>query len=212
LILRARGASYVRVSERIENSRLFNNATVIPNIVDSKILIMAPKKSDIAISQGKLLFVGRLSREKRPDLFIELARATGYRSVIIGDGQLGSHLRKISKDLVNLKFSGQQLNPWNLASRCDLLVLTSDYEGDGLVALEAISIGIPVALRATPNLQEMGFPARNYFEDIPALAARITKNHFDDFRLSDLERDLILKNRNPEEVSRLWLEYMLSHK
>jgi len=209
-ILRTRGANYVRVSERIGIFPLFSGTAVIPNIIDPKIIGTEFKQSEVQNSQGKLLFVGRLSKEKRPDLFIELARETKFESLIIGDGQLSFTLRQDSKDVGNLKFLGQKLNPWEFASNRDLLVLTSDYEGDGLVALEAISIGIPVALRRTSDLERIGFPQKNYFDDVPALAARIAKNHFNDFELSDLERSQILRNRSPEEVLRLWLQFLLS--
>lgn len=209
-ILYIRGASYVRVSERINIFRRFNNTWVIPNIIDPKIIASEITQSKVPDLQGKLVFVGRLSKEKRPDLFIELARETKFESLIIGDGLLGLALRQGSKDVRNLRFLGQQLNPWEFASAQDLLVLTSEYEGDGLVALEAISLGIPVALRNTSDLQRIGFPLRNYFEDIPTLAARIAKNDFSDFELSDFERSQILKDRSPEEVSRLWLQFLLS--
>ena len=209
-ILYIRGASYLRVSERIKSSHQFNESRVIPNIIDPKIIASQVKQNDVPDSQGKLVFVGRLSKEKRPDLFIELARKTKFESLIIGDGLLGLALRQGSKEVGNLRFLGQQLNPWEFASARDLLVLTSEYEGDGLVALEAISLGIPVALRSTSDLQRIGFPLRNYFEDIPTLAARIAKNDFSDFELSDSERSQILKDRNPEEVSRLWLQFLLS--
>ena len=209
-ILYIRGASYVRVSKRISISRRFSNTCVIPNIIDPKIISSDVKQSEVPDSRGNLLFVGRLSKEKRPDLFIELARQTKFESLVMGDGLLGLALRQSSKDLGNLRFLGQQLNPWEFASDRDLLVLTSEYEGDGLVALEAISLGIPVALRSTADLRSIGFPQRNYFEDIPTLAARIAKHDFSEFELSDFERSQILKNRSPEEVSRLWLQFLLS--
>lgn len=213
-ILYIRGASYVRVSDRINISHhvnnTSNNVSVIPNIIDPNVIASGFNQSEELDSKGKLLFVGRLSKEKRPDLFIDLARETKFESLIIGGGFLSSALRQGSKDVGNLRFLGQQLNPWQFASAQDLLVLTSEYEGDGLVALEAISLGIPVALRSTSDLQRIGFPLRNYFEDVPTLAARIAKNHFSDFELSDFERSQILKNRSPEEVSRLWLQFLLS--
>ncbi len=209
-ILRTRGARYVRVSERINIYPLFNDTLVIPNIIDAKIIATELMQSKVPNARGKLLFVGRLSREKRPDLFIELARETEYEALVIGDGELSLPLRQDSEDVANLSFLGQQLNPWKFASSQDLLVLTSDYEGDGLVALEAISIGIPVALRCTSDLQRIGFPLKNYFEDIPALASRIAKNNFSDFELSDFEVSQILKNRSPEKISRLWLQFLLA--
>jgi glycosyltransferase involved in cell wall biosynthesis len=212
LILRVRGAICVRVSDRIDVSPHFKNAEVIPNIIEPKIFVCFSNQRDDSHSQGKLLYIGRVSREKRPDLFIELARTTGIEAVIIGDGRLRLSLERDSKDILNLKFLGQQLNPWEIASKRDLLVLTSDYEGDGLVALEAISMGIPVVLRKTSDLLKIGFPQRSYFEDIPALATRLATSNFMEFELAGSERRQILKGRNPGEVSRLWLNLLLSLK
>ena len=210
LILRARGATYVRVSERIEVSSFFKNSIVIPNMIDQRVIYPQSKKVMGGELLGKLLFVGRFSKEKRPELFIEIARASGIESLLIGDGILRFSLQQECTDLHNLKFLGHQLNPWEFASERDLLVLTSDFEGDGLVALEAISIGIPVALRNTPDLQRMGFPDRNYFDAIPALVSRLNESGFGDFQLTEDQRLEILKNRNPELVSKLWVEFLIS--
>ena len=210
IILRLRGTAYVRVSERIEPSPLFKDDAIIPNIVDPEIIGSKSRQSEVSEREGRLVFIGRLSKEKRPDLFIELVRKTGLKAVIIGDGQLRSSLEQSSQSVLHLEFLGQQLNPWDLATDRDLVVLTSDYEGDGLVALEAISIGIPVVLRSTADLLRIGFPDRNYFPDIPTLAVSILNSDFEEFRLNDLERLGILKNRNPEVVSRLWLKLLFS--
>ena len=211
-ILLLRKAKYVRVSERINISTQFNDTQIIPNIIDPNIFDNKIKQNEIPKSLGKLIFIGRLSKEKRPELFIELARITQIESIIIGDGLLSSTLRKESEDVGNLKFLGQQLNPWEFASNRDLLIMTSEYEGDGLVALEAVSLGIPVALLKNSDLQSLRFPQRNYFDDIPTLATHITKRNFEDFELNVFERNHILENRSPETISRLWIQYLLSLK
>lgn len=210
LILRTRQATYLRVSERIEVDSLFNNRTVIPNIVDPKVLMPQTKVRPEEQFSGNLMFVGRLSKEKRPDLFVDLARTSGFKSLIIGDGLLRLSLEQDSKDIPNLTFLGQKQNPWESASEQNLLVLTSDYEGDGLVALEAISIGIPVALRRTPDLQRMGFPQRSYFDDIQSLSLRLHTSGFSEFQINEAERMRILRDRTPEVITKLWLEFLYS--
>ncbi len=210
LILRARQTTYLRVSDRIEPGSLFKNRTVIPNIIDPKVLMPRARVRLEKQLRGNLLFVGRLSQEKRPELFVELARTTGFKSLIIGDGLLRLSLEQDSKGIPNLMFLGQKQNPWESTSEQDLLVLTSDYEGDGLVALEAISIGIPVALRRTPDLQKMGFPQSNYFDDIQSLSLRLHASGFSEFHINETERLTILRNRNPEVITKLWLEFLSS--
>ena len=210
LILRTRRATDLRVSERIEVDSLFNNRTVIPNIVDPKVLMPQTKVRPEEQFSGNLIFVGRLSKEKRPDLFVDLARTSGFKSLIIGDGLLRLSLEQDSKDIPNLTFLGQKQNPWESISEQNLLVLTSDYEGDGLVALEAISIGIPVALRRAPDLQRMGFPQRCYFDDIQSLSLRLHTSGFNEFQINEAERMRILRDRSPEVITKLWLEFLYS--
>lgn len=210
LILKARKATYLRVSERIEANLLFKNRTVIPNIVDPRVLMPQNQVRPEKQLRGNLLFVGRLSKEKRPELFVELARTTGFKSLVIGDGLLRFSLEQASRGIPNLIFLGQKLNPWESTSEQDLLVLTSDYEGDGLVALEAISLGIPVALRRTPDLLRIGFPHSNYFDDIQSLSFRLHTSGFGEFQITEAERMTILRNRNPEATAKLWFEFLSS--
>jgi glycosyltransferase involved in cell wall biosynthesis len=209
-ILKARGANYVRVSERIRTYPIFKNALTIPNIIDPSILKRYPQLIADSDSQGRLLFIGRTSREKRPDLFAELAKNTGFASVLIGDGVLRESLQKEFQDIDNLKFLGQQIDPWRFANQNDLLVVTSDYEGDGLVALEAVSLRIPVALRDTPDCRRMGFPENNYFEDLPTLIFRLKSLGKSQFSISESEKERLLANRNPESVTQSWLKLLKS--
>lgn len=210
LILQRRGAVYVRVSERIISFKNSKSSIVIPNIIDPEVVGKESGTRIATKSERRLIFIGRLSEEKRPDLFVDLARESGLQSIIIGDGQLRSQLQKSSQLVRNLNFLGQQMNPWEWVTNNDLVVVTSEYEGDGLVALEAISIGLPIALRKTSDLLKIGLPEKNYFEDVSSLVERLKGSDFLEFEVGSAERDQILKNRNPKVVTEKWLNLIFS--
>jgi glycosyltransferase involved in cell wall biosynthesis len=210
-ILRIRGASWVRVSEKIPSHPSFQRQALIRNIIDPKIFQANFKLHGGNNATGRLIFIGRLSQEKRPDLFIQLARKTGINSVVIGDGVLRIALQVENKDLTSLEFLGQCNNPWENISEKDLIVVTSEFEGDGLVALEAAAIGIPVALRDTQDLRAIGFPGKNYFEDTLELSGKISGSDFSSFHLEQTQSQRILAGRNPEVVSLEWFKYILGN-
>ena len=211
-ILKLRGASWIRVSERIPLNFGFAVQATIPNIVNPDVLLVNSRNYQSDASPGKLVFVGRLSNEKRPDLFVELARKTGIASIVIGDGVLLPSLLAETNNLASIEFLGQRKNPWECVSPNDLVVITSDYEGDCLVALEAAIIGVPVALRNIPDLSAIGFPLNNYFENISDLTKRINDLNFKSFLMDDSQKKKILAGRSAEEVSLKWLSFIHDHR
>ncbi len=102
-----------------------------------------------------ILFVGRLGREKRPELFVKLAKEITIQHPkanltfrIVGDGPLRSELEKLSTKLGLsgdvLLFNGEQSDISEIYRNSNMLILTSDYEGTPNVVLEAMAHGLPV--------------------------------------------------------------------
>ena len=56
---------------------------------------------------------------------------------------------------------GWQPRPWELAGEADALILASDYEGFPLVAIEALSNGIPVISTPVSGIVELIKPGVN---------------------------------------------------
>lgn len=98
------------------------------------------------------LTLGRLSPEKDHEKLIRAfktvhSRNNNVRLVIAGQGPLRSYLDSLIRklDLVEYVFlAGQQLNPFPLFAKADCFVLSSNHEGQGMVLLEAMTLGKPI--------------------------------------------------------------------
>ena len=90
----------------------------------------------------RVIYIGRLSPEKRVDLFIEAAESLpGYRFTVAGDGPLRADVEAASARLSNLQYRGwvDRQGVLELLDESDVLVLPSTVETFGTVALEALA-------------------------------------------------------------------------
>jgi len=120
-------------------------ARVIQNFVSP-----APCES---AATGKIAFVGRLSREKGPDTFCRLIDRLGYEAAVYGDGPMLDLLQQRYGQ--RLTFYGQVEDMADRWRDIELLCITSRAEGLPMVALEAMSRGIPVIAFALGGLTQL---------------------------------------------------------
>jgi glycosyltransferase involved in cell wall biosynthesis len=163
----SRWSKNIAVSQEISRS-LPRPATFIDNFVTMPAL---------AGSHGqKIGFVGRLSHEKGPDHFVELARR--YKDlpfVMFGDGPMRVSIEASAPR--NLEIMGSVPGMADYWSTLSLLVMPSRQEGLPMAALEAMSYGVPVAafgVGGLPRLIENG--VTGYLAepgDVAGLAARV---------------------------------------
>jgi glycosyltransferase involved in cell wall biosynthesis len=98
-----------------------------------------------------IAIVGRLSREKGVDIALNviqkvLLEHTDAKLWVIGDGKEMSNLQKQSKDLGisnSVCFFSHVNNVQDLLAQCSMLIMTSRWEGFGLVLLEAMKLKMP---------------------------------------------------------------------
>ena len=98
----------------------------------------------------EFLYIGRLDkRQKRLDvLFNALVNVSGdYRLTIIGDGPNRDVLHALATQMGlerHIRWLGWKENPWAFVEEVSALLLTSEFEGFGVVLVEALIRGIPV--------------------------------------------------------------------
>jgi glycosyltransferase involved in cell wall biosynthesis len=105
----------------------------------------------------KLLWMGRLNRQKRPDLAVEaLARVRLHcdaRLLLCGEGPLARKLERrvaalgLCRDVERLGFVA---NPFPLLRRADLFLSTSDFEGLPNALIEAQGLGLAAVASRCP--------------------------------------------------------------
>ena len=104
-------------------------------------------------------FLGRLSVEKNPLLFLEVADKCSQDDSILfsiaGEGPLQNKVVSKCTRLNNVRFEGFFSNPKEYLNNIDCLFITSDIEGIPLVAMEALSLGIPVVSTDVGGMKEI---------------------------------------------------------
>jgi CDP-glycerol glycerophosphotransferase len=134
----------------------FDYCNNVVNADEAKRLAVDPLEKDLQkwMDAGRTNFVtlGRLSPEKGHAklirAFAELVETNpDSKLAILGDGPLRQDLQDLIKNLSlepNVLLAGLRFNPFPALKRADCFVFSSDYEGQGLVVLEALILGKPV--------------------------------------------------------------------
>lgn len=138
----------------------------------------APKSAPIW--QDYLIFVGKLKNSKRVDVLIRAYGASKVPNplVLVGQGDGLTALKALVAELKLEKqviFAGFMPNPYPLIKNARLMVLSSDYEGLGMVILEAIALKTPVISTDCRSGPAEILPKRNLSPvgDVNALANQI---------------------------------------
>lgn len=132
-----------------DDSDLFekNGTPVLPTLTEHGMEAIEFSQDDF-----KIVSVGRLSPEKGFDLLIkavaELApKYPQLKLYILGGGPLKGTLKSLVEQLGiqnHVYFLGQRRNPFFIVKRADVFALTSHYEGQSMVILEALTVGTHV--------------------------------------------------------------------
>lgn len=204
--LQLRGTIWIRVSDHINpwpKSLKFHEAIPNPIHLNSEL-----RNSKSLKPIRRLVYVGRLSIEKNPKFLLEIGQRLNIDILIIGDGIQRHELQNLAiNNNVRAEFLGHVIDPWSQIRIDDLLVIPSEYEGDGLVVLEALSRGIPFILSRIPAFLRFNLPTTNYFGS--------TEDFIEIFNLVKEKPDLLipsgdfanflLSQRNIETVSTKWI-------
>ena len=120
----------------------FKNLAVCPLGVDTSLFVRAPQAHDRGLARPVFAFFSRVAPEKSPEEFLKLD-LPGTK-LVIGDGPDRKRLEKKYPKAVFAGFQrGRDLADW--LSSVDVVVMPSRTETFGLVVIESLAMGIPVA-------------------------------------------------------------------
>lgn len=123
------------------------------------------KRKDLNIPEDAFVvgMVGRMSPQKAPDVFVQMAKLVkdevpDAHFIIVGNGEQEDEIRKYAEDngfLDSLHITGWVENPMSYVELFDVACLLSRWEGFGLVLPEYMMVGKPIVasnVDAIPNI------------------------------------------------------------
>ncbi|MEJ7174459.1 glycosyltransferase [Staphylococcus caprae] len=130
-------------SDRFEK----NGESVLINIKNGNVQTVEFSNNDF-----KIVSIGRLSPEKGFDLLINavaklVPKYPNIKLYIMGEGPLKKSLQSLIKKLKmrnHVFLLGHRKNPFYVMKQSNLFALTSHYEGQSMVLLEALTLGVNV--------------------------------------------------------------------
>lgn len=167
-------------------------------------------------------FVGRLSPEKGPEVFVRAAlqlrsRCPAARCVIVGEGPMEAAMRQLIAQCglaEHVLMAGPRSDMPALYNELDLLVSSSHSEAMPLAVMEAMASGLPVVatrVGGLPDMVEHGrtgwLVARNDFDDLAARCATLLADPGQRRQMGERARQRVLERMNlddcVERVARL---------
>ncbi len=133
-------------------------------------------------------FVGRVTRIKRPDRFLDVVREIERRGLdieffIAGDGELLESCRaRIAGEGLPVKILGWQGNIERVLAAADIVILTSDNEGTPLSLIQAGMSALPVVTTRVGSVPEVvldgvtGFVTNLYVQEIADALEKLAKS------------------------------------
>ena len=120
----------------------------------------ARKLLGVSLDATVVTFVGRLTRIKRGERFISLARRLeaefgNATFVVVGDGPEREMLEREARGLGNVVFAGWQSDMAQVYAASDLLVLTSDNEGMPVALIEGAMQGVPAVATDVGSVRQV---------------------------------------------------------
>ena len=150
---------------------IYNGVEIDQYLFDEEIRLKYRKKFGYSDDDIIIGHVGRLSKEKNQEHLLRILKeldSSKYKMVIVGDGDLNGHLKKVARELgvvERVLFLGNRNDVCYLYNMFDIFVFPSLYEGLSMALIEAQANGLPVVASSTisPNTKIN----RNFvFEDI----------------------------------------------
>ncbi len=129
-----------------ERIHLIPNAIAAPRALSR---IEARRQLGLPVDGFVVGWIGRLSREKGPDVMLQALASSepAFHLSVIGEGPERDSLRRLAEQLgiaSRLTFHGEVANAASLMNAFDAIVISSRTEGTPITLLEAMAVGVPV--------------------------------------------------------------------
>jgi hypothetical protein len=157
----------IAVSEYTKNI-IRKNYEIYPgkiHVVHNAFVSSEIKKIHKETGEMNVLFMGRLSRQKGVDTFIDIAEIVYQKYplvqfIIAGDGELRTEIEEriensIACDNINLMGFLEEEEKKNLLAITDIFCMPSESEPFGLAGLEAAAAGIPCVISKQSGISEI---------------------------------------------------------
>ncbi len=168
---------FLIANSAVAQQRLLNHGVspqkieFVRNVVENEGIPVRP--DNLSDRPLKILFAGRLDRNKRPERFVRLAAILNerfpklpLRFQIAGDGELRGELEIMALELGllpdKLNFLGICPEMNKIYRQADILISTSDREGTPNVILEAMAHGLPVVATKVGGTAEILDESRGF--------------------------------------------------
>lgn len=186
--------------EFVFNKLIQDKEEIIGNPVDTeKIIKLSGNNKE---KRFDIVYLGRLSAEKNPKEFIEIVKEIVKKKpylkcVMIGDGlEKEDCIKLISKYNLedNIEMVGFLDNPYKLLKMSKIMCITSNWEGFGLVAAEALTLGVPVIAKNIGGLKDI--------VDSNCGDLVITREEFINKILNLLNDEMLLKEKSKNAINK----------
>lgn len=155
LLAGLRADKILTVSKSIEEEYIFskflkNKIKCIGNPVSRKKILDKVSECDYE-KKYDICCVGRLTPQKNPKRFLDIIneikkKKNDIKVIWIGKGEQLEEAERYKEQLnlqENVTFLGFKKNPYKYMAGSKIFMLTSDWEGYGLVSFEALTLGLP---------------------------------------------------------------------
>ena len=209
-----------KVQDYVEKKQKIKVQTIYNGVKTKEIQQIKKKKNEFINEKNfNIVSVGRLTEEKGFDKLInnfklikaEIPEAKLY---ICGDGHLRPNLEKLIKDLKlekDVKLLGIRKDVYSIMKNCDLFMLLSNWEGLGIVFIEAMACKLPVIGSDVDGIKEViehnnnGYLVKNTDEKT---ITKLVKKYYEDENLRKMhgEKGLEIAKKN-FDINKITKEY-----
>ncbi len=197
------GKEYIFFNFIRNKTRCIGNPLERKKILELVKRINSEKKYDICCT-------ARISKQKNPMKFLNIIYQVKLiipeiKAIWIGDGEMKNDMKQKIKELGmenNIKLLGFKNNPYEYMKKSKIFLLTSDWEGFGLSAFEALTLGLPCIVSNVGGLKEIVTnDCGNLFDNDQKAVENINKMLKDTNLLENKSEEALIRAKQLENIN-----------